>query len=113
MAKKSALKGNSNVRKYQTNSYDRGRKSYAESYSKRINCFARLSVILRSNGYWQVTKLQIEHNHELDPNMSRFMRAHKSLSPILKKMLKAHDIIGIGPSKSLDFLKCKLGVLNN
>ncbi|KAF2296890.1 hypothetical protein GH714_011317 [Hevea brasiliensis] len=48
VAKKSTSKGNGNERKYQTISCDRGRKSYVESISKRINCPARLSTILKN-----------------------------------------------------------------
>ncbi|XP_021623857.1 protein FAR1-RELATED SEQUENCE 5-like [Manihot esculenta] len=105
VAKNYASKGNGNVRKYQTISCDRGRKPDGDSSSKRINCTARLSAILRSNGFWQVTKLQTEHNHELDPHMSRFMHAHKSVSSIIKRRLKAHDIAGIRPSKSVRLLE--------
>ncbi|KAG8647510.1 hypothetical protein MANES_09G081652v8 [Manihot esculenta] len=46
-----------------------------------------------------------EHNHELDPHMSRFMHAHKSVSSIIKRRLKAHDIAGIRPSKSVRLLE--------
>ncbi|KAF2308660.1 hypothetical protein GH714_011932 [Hevea brasiliensis] len=49
VAKKSASEGNGNLHKYQTISCDREKKSYAESISKRINCPARLSLILRSS----------------------------------------------------------------
>ncbi|KAF2306323.1 hypothetical protein GH714_016436 [Hevea brasiliensis] len=109
VAKKPASKGNGNVHKYQTISCDRGRKSYAKSISKRINCPACLSAILKSNGFWQVTKLQTQHNHELDPNMSRFMRAHSSIPSAIKRRLEAHDIAGIRPSKSVRLLEVQAG----
>lgn len=37
--------------------------------------------------------------------MSRFMKAYKSLSPVIKRRLEAHDIAGIRPSKSIRLLE--------
>lgn len=45
--KKLASKGNSEHYKYQTINCDRVRKSYAEKSLERINCPARISVILK------------------------------------------------------------------
>uniref|UniRef100_A0A2C9W0K6 FAR1 domain-containing protein n=1 Tax=Manihot esculenta TaxID=3983 RepID=A0A2C9W0K6_MANES len=84
---------------------DRGRKLGGDSSSKRTNCIARLSAILRCNSFWQVTKLQTEHNNELDSHMSKFMRAHKSVPLVIKRRLEAHDIVGIRSSKNVRLLE--------
>jgi hypothetical protein len=36
--------------------------------------------ITEKNNLWQVTRLNLEHNHELSPK-SRFFRSHKYMSP--------------------------------
>ncbi|XP_021689522.2 protein FAR-RED IMPAIRED RESPONSE 1-like [Hevea brasiliensis] len=46
-----------------------------------------------------------QHNHELDPNMSKFMRVHRSIPLAIKRRLEAHNIAEIRPSKSVRLLK--------
>ncbi|KAI5659678.1 hypothetical protein M9H77_28471 [Catharanthus roseus] len=101
IAKKSGSKGNGgSFRKYQTIACNKGRKSTGNKYSKRIECPTRLSIILRDNSVWEVSKFIEEHNHELDPSMSRFMVAHRIIHTNVKRKLEANDMAGIMPSKS-------------
>lgn len=109
ITKKSASKGTGCVRKYQTISCDRGRKSTAYVRTKRINCPARLSAILRENGMWQVSKIVENHNHELDPSMSRFMLAHRSINLNMKRKLEAKNIAKTRPNKSVRPLEVQVG----
>ncbi|KAF2310393.1 hypothetical protein GH714_009029 [Hevea brasiliensis] len=44
-----------------------------------------------------------------DPNMSRFMRVHRSIPSAIKRRLEAHDIVGIRPSKSVRLLEVQAG----
>lgn len=67
-----------------------------------------LSAVIRSNSFLQVTKLQIQHNHELDPNISRFMQAYKSVRSTIKRRLEAHDIAEIKLSKSIILLEVQV-----
>ncbi|KAF2288837.1 hypothetical protein GH714_016489 [Hevea brasiliensis] len=113
VAKKCASKGRGEVYKYQTISCDKGRKAYAEKSSKKINCPARVNAILKDNGMWQVTKIISEHNHDMDPLMSRFMAGHRKITPNLKRILKANDICGIRPCKSIRILEVQVGGTEN
>ncbi|XP_031258569.1 protein FAR-RED IMPAIRED RESPONSE 1-like [Pistacia vera] len=113
IVKKSACKGRNGDRKYQTISCDKGRKTYYENSSKRINCIARLSMVLRSNGKWQVTKVQTNHNHDLDPSICRLMARHKNLNLEVRRNLEANDIAGIRPCKSIRLLEIQFGGLEN
>ncbi|KAG6536338.1 hypothetical protein ZIOFF_001392 [Zingiber officinale] len=49
---------------------DRGRKRRFEISSKRIDCPARINAIKQVNGCWVVSKICINHNHDLNPEMS-------------------------------------------
>ncbi|XP_031250552.1 protein FAR1-RELATED SEQUENCE 5-like [Pistacia vera] len=86
-----------------------GKKAYYEKSSKRTNCPARLSVILRPKGKWQVTKIQTNHNHDLDPSMCRLMEGHMNLNHEVRINLEANDIVGIRPCKSNRLLEVQSG----
>ncbi|XP_058006852.1 protein FAR-RED IMPAIRED RESPONSE 1-like [Hevea brasiliensis] len=49
---------------------------------------AKINAILRENGMWQISKVISSHNHELEPSMSRFMVAHRSLNMDMKRRLE-------------------------
>ncbi|KAI5670431.1 hypothetical protein M9H77_10795 [Catharanthus roseus] len=74
--------------KYQTVACDRGRKSAGNKYSKRIECLTCISVILRDNSMWEVSKFVEEHNYELYPSMLRFMLAHRMIHSNFQKEIK-------------------------
>ncbi|KAM3356277.1 protein FAR1-RELATED SEQUENCE 5-like [Capsicum galapagoense] len=50
-----------------------------------------------------------EHNHELEPALSRFLPCHRELSRTVKKSLVAHNIAGLRPSKSIRLLEVEAG----
>ncbi|KAI3960200.1 hypothetical protein MKW98_016924 [Papaver atlanticum] len=45
--------------------------------SMRSGCKARLSARLNMVGGWEISVLALEHNHELNPNISRFVQYHR------------------------------------
>ncbi|KAF2319342.1 hypothetical protein GH714_014920 [Hevea brasiliensis] len=71
VAKRCASKGKGEMYRYQTIYCDKGRRPDAEKFTKRINCPVQVNAVLRDNGLWEVTKIILEHNHELDPSTSR------------------------------------------
>ncbi|XP_021650555.2 protein FAR1-RELATED SEQUENCE 5-like [Hevea brasiliensis] len=106
--KRSVVNVRGGSRKYQTISYDKGRKAIAMKSSKRINCPAKINAILRENGMWQISKVISSHNHELEVSMSRLMVAHRSLNMDMKR-LEANDIAGMRPAKSIRLLEVQAG----
>ncbi|XVE57323.1 hypothetical protein DITRI_Ditri04bG0082000 [Diplodiscus trichospermus] len=72
--------------------------------SKRINCPAKMSAILR-NGVWIVIQRIDEHNHPLDSDMSRLMASHRNLTIEMKRNLEANDIAAKRPCKSVRLLE--------
>ncbi|KAM3357699.1 hypothetical protein P3S68_020630 [Capsicum galapagoense] len=59
----------------------------------------------------EVTKIILEHNHELEPALSYFFPCHKKLRRTVKRSLVAHDITGLRPSKSIRLLEVEAGGL--
>ncbi|KAF2316219.1 hypothetical protein GH714_041560 [Hevea brasiliensis] len=62
---------------------------------------------------WQITKIISEHNHDMDPSMSRFMDGHGKITPNMKRVLEANDICGIRPCKSIRMPEVKVSGLEN
>ncbi|KAK6796740.1 hypothetical protein RDI58_004441 [Solanum bulbocastanum] len=58
-------------------------------------------------GFWSVSKVFNEHNHELLPAIARLVADHRSISQSLKRDLVAHDRSGIRPSKNIRFAEIK------
>ncbi|GFQ01466.1 protein far-red impaired response 1 [Phtheirospermum japonicum] len=112
VARCSSRKGKDGCHKYQTITCDRGRKSISKGPSKRIQCPTRLSVVLKK-GVWTETRVSNNHNHALDPKMTRMMPSHRNLTLEMKRNLEANDIAGIRPSKSIRLLEVQKGDCRN
>ncbi|PHU22903.1 hypothetical protein BC332_08010 [Capsicum chinense] len=104
LLKKSAKKLASQL-KYVTVGYDKCRKTMVRNQSKRVDCKARVNCKVINDYSCIVTKVILEHNHELDPTLSYFLPSHRELSRVVKRSLVAHDIAGLRPSKSIRLLE--------
>ncbi|XP_060216966.1 protein FAR-RED IMPAIRED RESPONSE 1-like [Lycium barbarum] len=112
--KKTALKKCSDFVNYVAYACDRSRKGKQKKSSKRIECKARVNVVMMVDGSsWRVTRVESEYNHVLDARLSRFMPSHKEMRRSLKRQLVAHDIAGLRPSKSIRLLEVEAGGLEN
>ncbi|KAK9092746.1 hypothetical protein Syun_027657 [Stephania yunnanensis] len=109
VAIRSSVRDTSSQFKYVSISCDRGRNTYFEKHSKRINCLAKVHAVRQGDNCWSVSKVVVEHNHELIPNLSRFMRGHRKMSMHVKRQLDANDIAGIRPCKSIRMLQVQSG----
>ncbi|XP_059310329.1 protein FAR1-RELATED SEQUENCE 8-like [Lycium ferocissimum] len=107
--KKSAVKKCSDTINYIVFACDKRGKVKRYKQSKKIKCKAQINDILLHDGSWRVNKLVGDHNHPLDPKLSRFMPSHRDVSNSLKRHLVAHDIVGIRPSKSIRLLEVQAG----
>ncbi|GFP97773.1 protein far-red impaired response 1 [Phtheirospermum japonicum] len=65
------------------------------------------------SGVWTVTRVFNNHNHALDPKMTRMMPSPRNLTLEMKRTLEANDIAGIRPSKSIRMLEVQKGGPNN
>ncbi|KAF3659350.1 hypothetical protein FXO37_14022 [Capsicum annuum] len=95
--------------KYVTFGYDKFQKIMARNQSKRVDCKTRVNYQVMNGGSCIVTKVILEHNHELEPALSHFLPFHRELSRMVKRSLVAHDIAGLRPSKSIRLLEVKAG----
>ncbi|XP_057808464.1 protein FAR-RED IMPAIRED RESPONSE 1-like [Salvia miltiorrhiza] len=99
--------------KYLQYTCERGQQSESKKYSKRMDCPARINAINKGDGIWMIGKVFNEHNHELEPEMSEFMPAHRHLSNELKRQLEAHDRARMRLSKSIRMMEIFAGGPSN
>ncbi|KAK9150603.1 hypothetical protein Syun_008912 [Stephania yunnanensis] len=94
---RSSAKDEDGQLKYVWLSCDRGRNTYFKKHSKRVNCPAKVRAIRGGDNRWLVSKVVVEHNHELIPDLSFFMRGHRELNARMKRQLQANERAGIRP----------------
>ncbi|KAK1276054.1 Protein FAR1-RELATED SEQUENCE 5 [Acorus gramineus] len=79
----------------------------------KTNCKARMQIRTFSDGKWVLDLLVLEHNHEVDPKLSRFHICHRALTAHVMKQLAINDAAGLPPCKTFDALAYEGGGYNN
>ncbi|KAK1319504.1 Protein FAR1-RELATED SEQUENCE 12 [Acorus calamus] len=79
----------------------------------KINCEARMQIRTFDDGKWVLDLLVLEHNHEVDPKLSRFHRCHRALTAHAMKQLAINDATGLPPCKTFDALAYEGGGYNS
>ncbi|EEF28139.1 conserved hypothetical protein [Ricinus communis] len=92
-----------------TISCDRSRKAKYEKSLKRIDCPARVNAIKKALGVWAVSKINRNHNHDLQPDMSILMAGHRKISIHMKRQLEVNDITSVRPGKNVKMLEIQAG----
>ncbi|XP_057796703.1 protein FAR-RED IMPAIRED RESPONSE 1-like [Salvia miltiorrhiza] len=95
--------------KYVVMSCDRFGKLDYKKHTKKTDCRAHINAIRRDSGKWEVSTVHLDHNHELDPNMSALMAGHRSLPMSVKRQLEANDIAGVPICKSVRLAQVQAG----
>ncbi|KAK1314297.1 Protein FAR1-RELATED SEQUENCE 12 [Acorus calamus] len=78
----------------------------------KTNCKARMEIRTFGNGKWVLDLLVLEHNHEVDPKLSRFHKCHRALTSHAMKQLAIDDAAGLPPCKTFDALAYEGGEPN-
>nr|XP_051210923.1 protein FAR1-RELATED SEQUENCE 5-like [Lolium perenne] len=68
----------------------------------KIGCKVEMRIT-EKNKVWEITQLNLEHNHELSPN-SRFFRSHKYMSPEEKDLIRTLKYTNTPTGKIVDIL---------
>ncbi|KAK9092259.1 hypothetical protein Syun_027170 [Stephania yunnanensis] len=106
---RSSTKDEDGQLKYVWLSCDRGRNTYFEKHSKRVNCPAKVRAIRGGDNCWLVSKVVVEHNHERIPDLSFFIKGHRELNARMKRQLQANERANIRPSTSIRMLQIQEG----
>jgi hypothetical protein len=89
--------GCSRARSYVSNS----KKLLKPNHTTKVQCKARVNVCVSLDGTITISKVSLEHNHELSPGKSRYFRCNKNLNPHIKRRLELNDRDGINVSKKI------------
>lgn len=64
--------------------------------SMKKGCPVAVNSTLQKGGRWRINKINLEHSHEIDPNVRPFLRRrHRSIPPQLRDPLVSNDRLGI------------------
>jgi hypothetical protein len=69
--------------------------------TNKTGCRARICASLCVDGTWFLTKVVIEHNHQLSPGKARFFRCNKIINDVAKRRLELNDRADICTKNSL------------
>jgi hypothetical protein len=61
----------------------------------KTQCKARLNARISLDGTVAISRIVIEHNHDLSPTKARYFRSNKNLEPHIKRRLELNDRAGI------------------
>jgi hypothetical protein len=79
----------------------------------KTECKARICAMLSADGIWFLSKVVLEHNHDLSPSKARFFRCHKNIDSSAKKRLVLNDRSGIRTNKNFKSLVVEMGGYEN
>ncbi|GMP67967.1 hypothetical protein CsSME_00027751 [Camellia sinensis var. sinensis] len=79
------------------------------SLSTKIGCKARVRGTLQKNGTYMLTTVNLEHNHDFIPTVSRHFAMNKKIRTPMKRRLEINDQAGIGVSRNYHSMVVEAG----
>ncbi|XP_047326875.1 protein FAR1-RELATED SEQUENCE 8-like [Impatiens glandulifera] len=120
ICKQSSKKGNDGQQRYfclgcskQRKSISKGKNTFYPRTSSRTDCKERINIMVKNVGLFEITSMQLEHNHPLSPRKSRHFRCNKVLDSETKRKLELNDQAGITLSKSFKSFVVEAGGFEN
>ncbi|KAJ0972994.1 hypothetical protein J5N97_020953 [Dioscorea zingiberensis] len=81
--------------------------------STKTNCQAKINIVVGSDGKFTISRVNLEHNHVLSPQKSRFQKCNKRMDAHVKRRLELNDQAGISLSKNFHTLAVESGGYEN
>ncbi|KAJ0962993.1 hypothetical protein J5N97_028115 [Dioscorea zingiberensis] len=120
ITKKRSRLGDDGQLKYDTLACARGGKRISSSknsfnprLSTKVNCPAKINIIVGTDGRFTISSAHLEHNHALSPQKSRFQKCNKKMDAYVKRRLELNDQAGIRLSKNFHSLVVESGGYEN
>ncbi|KAJ3683248.1 hypothetical protein LUZ60_013475 [Juncus effusus] len=96
------------------------KKNVTEGFQKRkhgvqsTQCLARIRVKdFNVDGHWTVEFVELDHNHELFPDLVRYMRCHRMIPNFVRRQLEINDEAGIPINRSIHSMFTQAGGYEN
>nr|XP_043638201.1 protein FAR1-RELATED SEQUENCE 5-like [Erigeron canadensis] len=107
-------------KKYATVSCNRAGKSVSKSKNilnprplSKTNCPAKVNVVLGINKKWNVSKVELKHNHPFSPSKGRFYRCHRVVNRNVKRRLEIYQRAGVRMNKGFNTFVVENGGYEN
>ncbi|OMP00863.1 hypothetical protein COLO4_12305 [Corchorus olitorius] len=87
--------------------------SFTSTRVTKTGCKAKIRLILRDDGQYQISGVELDHDHLLSPGKARHFRCNRKLSENVKRRLEINDEAGIGAGKNYHSLVVEAGGYEN
>ncbi|OMO75987.1 hypothetical protein CCACVL1_15958 [Corchorus capsularis] len=87
--------------------------SFTSTRVTKTGCKAKIRLILCDDGQYQISGVELDHDHVLSPGKARHFRCNRKLSENVKRRLEINDEAGIGASKNYHSLVVEAGGYEN
>nr|XP_043630460.1 protein FAR-RED IMPAIRED RESPONSE 1-like [Erigeron canadensis] len=119
--KRSSRKSYTNdERKYATISCNRAGKSVSKSKNilnprpvSKTNCPAKVNAVLGNDKKWNVSKVELKHNHPFSPSKGRFYRCHRFVNRNVKRRLEIYQRARVRMNKGFNTFVVESGGYEN
>jgi hypothetical protein len=81
--------------------------------TNRTWCKARICANLWNDGTWYLSKVVLQHNHNVSPKKARFLRCFKNINDVAKRKLDLNDRSRIPLNKNFHSLVVEMGGFEN
>ncbi|KAI8564207.1 hypothetical protein RHMOL_Rhmol03G0164200 [Rhododendron molle] len=61
----------------------------------KIDCKAGMNISLQVDGKWMLNSIELNHNHELDPEKAKYLKCYRTLPPHAMRTIELNTAAGI------------------
>ncbi|KAI8536158.1 hypothetical protein RHMOL_Rhmol10G0234800 [Rhododendron molle] len=67
----------------------------------KTGCKAHMNISLQVDGKWMLNSIELNHNHEMDPEKVKYFRCYRNIPPHSKRIIELHAATGITMNKTI------------
>ncbi|XP_058217567.1 protein FAR1-RELATED SEQUENCE 5-like [Rhododendron vialii] len=67
----------------------------------KTGCKAHMNISLQVDGKWMLNSIELNHNHEMDPEKVKYLRCYRNIPPHSKRIIELHAAAGITMNKTI------------
>ena len=63
--------------------------------TSKVDCKAHMNISLQVDGKWMLNSIELNHNHELDPEKAKYLKCYRTLPPHSQRAIELSMDVGI------------------
>ncbi|XP_058189482.1 protein FAR-RED IMPAIRED RESPONSE 1-like [Rhododendron vialii] len=79
----------------------------------KIECKAGMNISLQVDGKWMLNSIQLNHNHEMDPEKVKYLKCYRSIPPHSMRTIELNTAAGITLNKIIASCEIEAGGPDN